>query len=66
MLPIFAALLLCCCADSAPPAPRTSLDPLGLGMDTPEYLMWVLSLPVGPPLHYEPPTKDRSTKDHAP
>lgn len=47
--PILAFLLsslLCGCATH----PRTGLDPEGLGMDSFEYLEWVLSLPPGPPL----------------
>ncbi len=41
------ALLLTSCADRAP---KTALDPLGLGMDSPRYVIWVMTLPAGPPL----------------
>ncbi len=47
---IFALLMLAACA-SKPPVRPSSYDPLGLGMNTPEYLFWLLTLQVGPPLH---------------
>lgn len=47
---VFALAMLAACV-SAPPARLSSYDPLGLGMNTPEYLFWLLTLQVGPPMH---------------
>jgi hypothetical protein len=45
-----AVVMLAACATKAPPRP-SNYDPLGLGMNTPEYLFWLLTLEVGPPIH---------------
>jgi hypothetical protein len=54
---LFAALLLCCLAigSCAVVARReTPPDPMGTGSESLRYVFWVLSLPVGPPMHLEP------------